>query len=232
MITYPIHEAFFTFQGEGSAMGLPAYFVRTYGCPVRCSFCDSAGTWHPSWLPDHVARMTPLAIVQGALLAGATRMVVTGGEPTIFDLAPLVDEAQEARMEVHLETSGAFPIKGDFDWIMLSPKKAKLPLKESMEKADEFKFIIEKPEDIDFFAQLLLEAGYLQDDPRARSIWLHPEWSQRNNREVLAAIVAAVKLGGGFFRAGYQIHKLYNADAFDPNSKPLVPLGGVLEKGY
>ncbi len=223
---YPLHECFYTFQGEGSAMGMPAFFIRLFGCPVKCNFCDSAGTWHPDYVPKHVERKTAEELTQMAIESGAKLIVITGGEPTIFDLEPLVAALQDEGKEVHLETSGAFEIKGDFDWIMLSPKRAQSPLVQSVELADEFKLIIEAPEDILFLTRLLLSAKGPQ------TIWLHPEWSKREDPLVLAAIVNAVKTGHGLYRAGWQIHKLYNVDRFDSRSQPLVPLGGNPNKGF
>ena len=229
--TYPIHEMFFTFQGEGNASGLPAFFVRTYGCPIKCSFCDAAGTWHPSWIPKDIFRKTPEEIVSAAKASGAKRIIVTGGEPTIFDLEPLVALGQRENMEMHLETSGAFPIKGDFDWIVLSPKRAKGPEKQSVGLADEFKFIIEASEDIGYFTKLLLDTGSFRVDD-ARPIWLHPEWSHSQDPDVLRAIVNQVKTGTDHYRAGWQLHKLYRADSFDQRSLPLAPLGGNIMRGY
>lgn len=233
MITYPIHEMFMTFQGEGCAMGLPSFFVRTFGCPVKCTFCDSAGTWHPDWVPKHVERLSVQDIVAAVLSAKAERVVITGGEPAIFDLAPLVYTLQSLGIEVALETSGAFSIRADFDWVTLSPKRAELPLQLSVLRADEFKVIVEKPDDISYFFKVLSDhLSAVRLIKAYPPIWLHPEWSQRENKAVLAAIVSAVKEGRGVFRAGWQLHKLYAADSFDSRSKPLVPLGGDLSKGY
>src|SRR5262245_11713972 len=123
---YPVHERFHTFQGEGVHMGRPAFFVRTFGCPVHCPWCDSAGTWHPDWvLPDQVQKMTDVELVKEAEQGSPEFMVVTGGEPTVHDLAPLVNTCRENGLPVHLETSGAFALRAEFDWVTLSPKKWK-----------------------------------------------------------------------------------------------------------
>ncbi len=223
---YPVHEMFYTFQGEGSSMGLPAFFIRLYGCPVKCTFCDSAGTWHPDWTPKHVERVGSSALVNAVLQSGCHLAVITGGEPTIFNLWDLTTALRAAQIDVHLETSGAFDIKGLFNWIVLSPKRAELPLSQNIQRANEFKVIVEKPEDIGFFDNVLRAA------PSRACVWLHPEWSQRQNVNVLRAIVEAVKTGKGRFRAGWQIHKMYSADALDERSRPLVPLGGEPSKGF
>jgi 7-carboxy-7-deazaguanine synthase len=227
-MTYPVHEMFHTFQGEGVHMGRAAFFVRLFGCPVHCPFCDSAGTWHKDWVPKDVERMGPCQIAAEAAGSGAPLVVVTGGEPAVHDLTPLVIELVGKGLKVHLETSGGFPIKGGFDWVTLSPKKWKPPLMANVRRADEFKLIIETPDDIGFYLDLLRSDGSLG----LRPIWLHPEWSHRDDKEVLDAISEKVKRGQGILRAGWQLHKLYKTDALDPRSRPLVPLGGVKEKGY
>lgn len=229
-VTYPVHEMFFTFQGEGVYMGQPAFFVRTYGCPVHCPFCDSAGTWHPSWIPNDVKRLTPEQITQAAMESGAEKVVITGGEPAIFDLRPLTRSLHSSLLTIHLETSGAFEINGELDWVTVSPKRWKPPVVSAVLRADEFKFIIETPADIAFYEKMIRD---LVLHPRSHApIWLHPEWSQRSNSVVLQAISEAVKQGSGTFRAGWQIHKCYQVDSLDARSRPLVPLGGRIEKGY
>lgn len=160
-------------------------------------------------------------------------VVITGGEPAIHDLRPLVDMFHENAFEVHLETSGAFEIKGNFDWITVSPKQWKLPVDSSVLQAEEFKIIVEQPKDIGFYTEVI-KMGYGEGGIRRSDnipIWLHPEWSKRTDKVVLAAIADAVKTGGGLYRAGWQLHKLYNVDSRDPRSRPLVPLGGDLNKG-
>ena len=227
-IVYPIHERFATFQGEGAHMGRSAFFVRTYGCPVQCPWCDSAGTWHPKWVPKEVKRMTAHEIVCEVRIEGIDRIVVTGGEPAIHNLAPLVNECHHHNILAHLETSGAFPIRGNFDWITLSPKRWRFPLRETVQQADEFKIIVENPLDIDFYYGMLLGLG--MDQTEEVPIWLHPEWSKRNDPVVLEAIADAVKKGPTF-RAGWQLHKLYQVDKFDRRSRAAVPLGGDPARG-
>ena len=232
--TYAVHERFATFQGEGVHMGRPAFFLRTYGCPVHCPWCDSAGTWHPKFVPKGIERMSALEVLEEVREAGMSILVVTGGEPTMFDLRPLIDEAHHRvdvdRVAVHLETSGAFPIRGKLDWITLSPKKWKLPLEVNIQMADEFKIIVETPSDIDFYTKLLCAAR--SDFDVTMPIWLHPEWSQRENKDVLKAISEMVKIGGGMYRAGWQVHKLYKVDTLDSRSAVPVPLGGDPAKGF
>lgn len=104
----PIHEQFYTFQGEGSHAGRAAYFIRTFGCPVHCPWCDSAGTWHPDYIPEKVERLSETKLAEEVSKTEAEFVVVTGGEPAIHDLKPLVDALHAIGRKVHLETSGAF----------------------------------------------------------------------------------------------------------------------------
>lgn len=220
----PIHEQFYSFQGEGLHAGRAAYFIRTFGCPVHCPWCDSAGTWHPDYIPEKIQKFDESTLVKAARATEAGFVVVTGGEPAIHDLAPLVNALHGAGVKAHLETSGAFPIKGDFDWITLSPKRWKLPLEENLSRADEFKIIVDAKDAIEEYTSLLT--------PGERPVWLHPEWSKHEDREILNAITDWVKHHGAPYRAGWQMHKPYRADLLDPKSAQAAPLGGDIAKGY
>ncbi|PXA05712.1 7-carboxy-7-deazaguanine synthase QueE [Coraliomargarita sinensis] len=220
----PVHEQFYSFQGEGTHAGRAAYFIRTFGCPVHCPWCDSAGTWHPDYIPDRINRIAEEELAAAAAASKAEFVIVTGGEPSIHNLQPLVAALHQAGLKAHLETSGAFPIQGEFDWVTLSPKRWKLPLSENLSKADEFKIIVDSPGVIEEYTQPL--------NAKERPVWLHPEWSQRENGEVLNAITDWVKAHGAPYRAGWQMHKPYKADFLDPNSAQVAPLGGDPNKGY
>jgi organic radical activating enzyme len=220
----PIHEQFYTFQGEGTHAGRAAYFIRTFGCPVHCPWCDSAGTWHPDYTPEKVERLAVDTLAAEVAKTKAEFVVVTGGEPAIHNLTPLVDALHAIGRAVHLETSGAFTIKGDFEWITLSPKRWKLPLAENIARANEFKIIVDEdgaiPEYVDIIGQT------------TKPVWLHPEWSKHSDVVTLDAITEWVKAEGAPYRAGWQMHKHYAADMKDARSAPVAPLGGDPEKGY
>jgi organic radical activating enzyme len=235
-MTYPVHERFLSFQGEGVHMGWPAFFIRLYGCPVHCPWCDSAGTWHPKHVPSNVRKFTASELAEEAANSGARFVVITGGEPAIHDLTELCSRLHAENLKCHLETSGAFPIKGHFDWITLSPKRWRLPLDENLYFANEFKFIIEHEKDVEFYNGVLFDgfdgSPFMNSITNSNApIWLHPEWSQRNNTKLLKFIVDVVKRGENY-RAGYQLHKLYVADRQDMRSEEPVPLGGDPSKGF
>lgn len=224
-------------------MGKPAFFIRTYGCPLHCPWCDAAGTWHKDHIPDHIERFTArqLANEASSVLKDYGMVVITGGEPAIHDLGPLCNALNAVNLDRHLETSGSFPVKGCITWMTLSPKKWKKPLKENVIEASEFKFIIEQPDDIYFYEKMVRELSGDYHDWEGKiggtvtvspPIWLHPEWSQRDNPLVLSAISEAVKEQRAPFRAGWQIHKCYHVDQADERSRPQVPLGGDPKKGF
>ena len=216
-------------------MGIPAYFIRLHGCPVRCGFCDSAATWHPDWVPAHVARMGAEQLAVQAEATGTNLVVITGGEPCIHDLGPLVEALQNKNLEVAVETCGAFPIEARIDHVTVSPKWARLPTIDALMRADELKLIVEDELSLDrWIAQLEAILGMSIVTfcaKRGADIWLHPEWSQSKNPALLASIVSAVKDNAPIYRAGWQLHKCYSADSFDAGARAPVPLGGVTGNG-
>src|SRR5512135_802226 len=115
----PLVEEFFSIQGEGYNAGEAAYFIRLGGCDVCCNWCDSRFSWDPEQFPP----VATAKIVEKAIASGAHTVVVTGGEPLMWNLGPLCNGLREHNLRTCLETSGAFPITGDWDWICLSPKR-------------------------------------------------------------------------------------------------------------
>jgi organic radical activating enzyme len=222
---YPVNETFLSWQGEGVHLGRKAFFIRLQGCPVKCTWCDSASTWHPQYVPKQVRKATAAELAAEAKASAPQFVVITGGEPCVHDLAPLLAALTSVGLPAHLETCGAYPIAPGFAWVTVSPKWAKLPLSESLQRADEVKIIVEAPDTIARWTEAV-GGQWL-----APHVWLHPEWSQRANPAVLKAITDQVKAVGGVFRAGWQVHKPYSADALDARARPPVPLGGDPAKG-
>ena len=231
----PVQEMFHSFQGEGAFAGEYAFFVRLLGCPLKCPWCDSAGTWHPDYIPEKKTLISPRKIAQAASVGvkRPTFVVITGGEPTIHNLEPLCEELRKEGHRIHLETSGSFPLQAKrIDWLTLSPKWAKLPLPENTILADEVKIIVDNESAITRW-ETQLEDNLLSAAQLGRcSLYLHLEWSQRDNRNLQRQIVQAVKESPYPYRVGYQLHKLFDADRFDPNAVGPAPLGGNPALGY
>lgn len=204
--TLPVHETFHTFQGEGFHLGRSAFFIRLFGCPVHCPWCDSAGTWHPDHIPDRIDRICIDKLVTMARAAKPDIVVITGGEPAIHELSRLAQGLREQHLPVHLETSGGFALKGTFDWVTLSPKRWKEPLEATVAQADEFKLIVDSPDAITHWNDCL---GLQQ---QSKPVWLHPEWSLHRDAPTLQRIADWVRSHGAPFRAGWQLHKNYGVD--------------------
>lgn len=219
-------------------MGKAAFFIRLYGCPLHCRWCDSAGTWHKDYIPEHIERWESKTLATAAFESGARICVVTGGEPCIHDLQPLTNALHAIGFRCHLETSGAFEITGEWDWVTVSPKdftvEAKPMKLTSANRANELKIIVDDP-NVPFQWLAKFEASMVLrtcNPVYHGNVWLHPEWSQRENPLILSAISRAVKERPDIFRAGYQVHKLYRVDLEDARSRLAVPLGGDVTKGF
>jgi organic radical activating enzyme len=227
--TYTVNESFYTWQGEGEWMGHAAYFIRLQGCDQACAWCDAASTWHKDHKPSDLWKGDQFATAD--LVNGTpddALVVLTGGEPCLYDLDPLVRELNDRGRAVHIETAGHRPLPTALCWVTLSPKPDGIPpLPESVAAADEFKVIVSDRD--------TLERGLALLDVRSPRtwVWLHPEWSKRNDPEVLSLITDTVKANPSKFRAGWQVHKNYRADLDDPGARTdAVPLGGTSGAPY
>ena len=130
VVALPLMEDFYTIQGEGFYQGSAAYFIRLGGCDVGCVWCDVKESWDASAHP--LVSVNEMA--SKAKDSGAKIVVITGGEPVMYDLTALTDALKAAGLRTHLETSGAYPITGTWDWICFSPKKFKTPDNSVLEK--------------------------------------------------------------------------------------------------
>ncbi|RMD74011.1 MAG: 7-carboxy-7-deazaguanine synthase QueE [Lentisphaerae bacterium] len=127
-----IAEIFLSFQGEGRFLGIPAFFVRTSGCNLRCQWgstrCDSA---YASWEAEQYGRHMELGEIMAQLEALHQRhphvntVIITGGEPTLQDELPeLIRLLKQAKFAVHMESNGTNPPPSGLalDFVSLSPK--------------------------------------------------------------------------------------------------------------
>ena len=163
----PVVEEFYSLQGEGFHFGKAAYFLRIGGCDVGCSWCDTKFSWNPGVHP--VVDVDQIIERITACPAGA--VVITGGEPLIFDLTYLCNRLKDNGIETFLETSGAYPLTGTWDWICLSPKNQMPPDPEIYLMADELKMIISKPDDFEWAVE---NSGLVSEHC---ILYLQPEWS-------------------------------------------------------
>ncbi len=160
-------EAFYTLQGEGFHQGKAAYFIRLGGCDVGCHWCDVKESWDASAHPQK----TVSEIVEEAQQYPSRLVVITGGEPLIYNLTELTQELKQSGFTINIETSGAYPLSGKLDWICFSPKKFKAPLPEIHEQAHELKIIIYNKNDFRWAEQ------FAQKMNSQCQLFLQPEWS-------------------------------------------------------
>jgi 7-carboxy-7-deazaguanine synthase len=165
----PLVEEFYTIQGEGFHTGKAAYFIRVGGCDVGCSWCDTKFSWDPSLHPVVPADQ----VVRHVLECPAAAVVVTGGEPLMVNMDYLTGMLKKHGIETFLETSGAYPLSGTWDWICLSPKKNAPPVEAIFPEADELKVIISEEEDFEWAVENSGKVG------KSCKLYLQPEWSRR-----------------------------------------------------
>lgn len=193
----PLVENFYTIQGEGYNTGKAAYFIRLGGCDVGCSWCDAKQTWNPKSFPPVEVEY----IIDEVIKYPAKSIVITGGEPLRYPLDYLCEKLKEHGLEIFLETSGTEPLSGRFDWICLSPKKNKNPLKENYQFASELKVIILDEEDFAWAEQNGRMVG------KNCRLYLQPEWSR--SKTILPKIIEYVKENPAW-NISLQTHKFMN----------------------
>ncbi len=190
----PLVEEFYTVQGEGYHTGKAAYFIRIGGCDVGCSWCDTKFSWNASLHP----LVETGQIVEHVLASGADSVVVTGGEPLMAPLDYLCRKLKEKAITTFLETSGAYPLSGQWDWICLSPKAFQPPLDPIYQEANELKVIIQTRADLGWAEKNASRVG------PGCLLFLQPEWSQYER--IIPLIVEYVKYNPQW-RISLQAHK-------------------------
>ncbi len=193
----PLMEEFYTIQGEGYNSGKAAYFIRLGGCDVGCHWCDVKESWdanlHPLTKSDQ--------IVANASKFPSKAVVVTGGEPLIYNLDYLTKELKDKGFATFIETSGAYPLSGNWDWICLSPKKFKAPRPDIAPFAHELKVIVFNKSDFKWaeeYAEIV--------SPNCK-LYLQPEWSK--SKEMTPLIIDYV-MNNPKWEISLQTHKFLN----------------------
>ncbi len=193
----PIMEMFYTIQGEGYNSGKAAYFVRIGGCDVGCRWCDVKDSWDAT---KH-AQLSIDEITGEILKSGTQNVVITGGEPLMYDLTLLTNHLKRLGFNLWLETSGAYPLTGEWDWVVYSPKKFKRPVEEVAQCADELKVIIYNRHDFIWAEEHRAMVG------SECRLFLQPEWGRE--KEMLPLIIHYIKLNPDW-RISLQTHKYMN----------------------
>ena len=193
----PIMEDFYTIQGEGFHSGAPAYFIRLGGCDVGCHWCDVKESWdaeqHPLLSLEH--------ITEKVKASGTPLAIITGGEPLMYDMGPLCASLKAEGIRRNIETSGAYELSGDWDWICLSPKRRKAPVASVCEKANELKVVIFRERDLEWAEE---QAKKVNENCR---LYLQPEWSKE--KEILPLIIEYSKRNPRW-NISLQTHKYMN----------------------
>jgi len=190
----PLMEEFYSIQGEGFHTGRAAYFIRLAGCDVGCTWCDVKESWDMESHP----LVEISSIVDNIKQSGTDFVVITGGEPAMYDLTALCDAIHELNIQIAIETSGAHPIIGEIDWVCLSPKKFKLPLDENYLIANELKVIAFNNHDFKWALELEQKVNL------ACQLYIQPEWDKRD--EIVPKIVDFVKVNTDW-NISLQTHK-------------------------
>jgi 7-carboxy-7-deazaguanine synthase len=190
-------EHFYTIQGEGYYQGRAAYFVRLGGCDVGCPWCDVKESWDASVHPQ----MSVTEIVDIVVESGAKICVITGGEPLMYDLNELTASLRTNNIRSHVETSGAYPARGLFDWVTVSPKRYKPPVDSILPLASELKVVINHRNDFRWAEQY---AARVSKDCK---LYLSPEWEQQE--EMAPEMIEYVKENQQW-EISLQIHKYLN----------------------
>jgi 7-carboxy-7-deazaguanine synthase len=196
-----IAELFYSIQGEGSLLGVPSVFIRTSGCNLRCTWCDTPYT---SWQPEGTDLELD-QILDEVAAHPARHVVVTGGEPMIApDIVALTARLRERGLHITIETAGTVFTPVFCDLMSISPKLANSTpddprwsrqherlriqpqvLAELISRYEyQLKFVIEHPGDLDEVRSLagslgadrehviLMPEGTDIERLRERSLWL------------------------------------------------------------
>ena len=190
-------EHFYTLQGEGFHQGKAAYFIRLGGCDVGCVWCDVKDSWDAGKHPKYEVRMLKSEVKK----TPAEIVVITGGEPLMYNLDELTYELRSVGLKTHIETSGAYPLSGSWDWICLSPKKFKAPLPGILPHTNELKVVIFNKSDFNW------AENYAALVSPGCKLYLQPEWDKAS--QVTPLIIDYIKANPKW-ELSLQIHKYIN----------------------
>lgn len=202
-------ESFYTLQGEGLFAGRAAYFIRLGGCDVGCVWCDVKESWdanaHPKFSIEQIVEKaiaeTGISNLKRSTLNLKPLIVITGGEPLLHNLNELTSALQTVGFETNIETSGSSPLSGYWNWICLSPKKFKAPLKEVVEAANELKVVVFNKHDFDW------AETYAAQVNNNCKLYLQAEWDKK---EIVTPLIIDYIKANPQWELSVQIHKYIN----------------------
>jgi 7-carboxy-7-deazaguanine synthase len=193
-IELPIMEFFYTIQGEGFYSGRAAFFIRIAGCDVGCVWCDVKDSWDSEKHPLHTIDF----LIEQVVTSGTDLVVITGGEPAMYDLTALTNRLKTINVEIAMETSGCYNLIGQIDWYCFSPKKFKAPVDQAYQLASELKVVISHPSDFQW------AETHAEKINTSCKLYLQPEWSKQER--FLPEIIEYVK-NNPKWRISLQTHK-------------------------
>jgi 7-carboxy-7-deazaguanine synthase len=218
MTSYKINELFETIQGEGAFTGQPSIFIRLQGCPVGCSWCDTKHTWEvasdlqvsageilakneesAAWSDLSAEQLLVLVKNQGYQ---AKHIVITGGEPCMYDLRPICQLFEENGYSCQIETSGTFEVKSSAKcWVTVSPKinmrGGYKVLASALHRANEIKHPVATEQHISDLKKLLAEHNI-----KDTQVYLQPISQKKRATELAIATCIANN-----WRLSVQVHK-------------------------
>jgi len=215
---YKINEVFETIQGEASFTGTPSIFLRLQGCPVGCSWCDTKQTWDVDNVykvslddtvekkadSDHWAEASAAQVLELFKYRGYTakHVVITGGEPCMYDLNPVCNLLHDHGFSTQIETSGTFEILAPAQtWVTVSPKinmrGGYKVLSSAMQRADEIKHPVAMQKHVEELEELFTATGV-----NPKLVYLQPI-SQKASATKLAIDTCIAKN----WRLSIQVHK-------------------------
>ncbi|MGB1462691.1 MAG: 7-carboxy-7-deazaguanine synthase QueE [Candidatus Poseidoniaceae archaeon] len=198
MTTFPIVEIFHSVQGEGYHAGIPHVFVRFGNCNLRCSWCDTDFLTYQDMELD--------AIVEQVLSFDCERVIFTGGEPALQDLATIGRRLKAAGCTLSIETNGTLPVDPIIDWICVSPKDQVYPdVNIRQREGDELK-VVYVGQDLSMYDGLKDGFTHMFVQP----CYIDTATVEENGRS-FAAVEALVKRSPGW-RLSLQTHKWMGVD--------------------
>ena len=193
-IILPLMESFYSVQGEGFYTGNSAYFLRIGGCDIGCHWCDVKESWDPNLHPPTKVD----DMINQDLNYPADTVVITGGEPLMWNMEYLTTSCKEKGLRIHLETSGSHKLSGYWDWICLSPKKFQEPLEAIKPLVNELKIIVKNKHDFEWAEEQRKGVS------KNCKLYLQPEWS---NKEEMIPLIIDYVMQNTDWQISLQTHK-------------------------